>query len=338
LDILWPDVPVESALNSFAKTLHAARRALEPELLPRGSSAYLRLTDAMVALDTAHVTIDADHFQSLTETALTQNDVAAYESALAAYGGELLPEDRYEDWCGERRDFLAALYVRLLVGLAEVYEQRNALGSSADCLRAALQQDPTREDVHRRLMVLYATTGTRDKAVRQFHVCRDVLRRELGLAPEEATVAVFHDVLANRIPRRPEFEREVIDCGQPASAEHAGDTPFVGRESVLRHLGEQLTRADEGSGGMIVLSGEAGVGKTRLVREFATEALRRGAAVLWGGSGAHVNHLAYGPFAVALEEYAASRPDSERDELALRYPVLAHFVPSLPVPGGTSRC
>jgi DNA-binding SARP family transcriptional activator len=329
LDILWPDVEVESALNSFGKTLYAARRALEPELLPRESSAYLRLTDAMVALDTAHVTIDADHFQRLAESALTQNDVAAYESALAAYGGELLPEDRYEDWCEERRDFLAGLYVRLLLGLADLHEQRSAHGAAADCLRAVLQQDPTREDVHRRLMVLYAATGTRDKAVRQFQTCRDVLRAELGLAPEEATVAAFHDVLANRIPRRPELDRDAIDRGHPTSAEHPRDTPFVGREAVLRHLGNQLTRADEGSGGLIVLSGEAGVGKTRLVREFATEALGRGAAVLWGGNGAHVNHLAYGPFAVALEEYAARRPDSERDELALRYPALAHFVPSL---------
>src|SRR2546423_1722726 len=98
LEILWPDVELDSALNSFGKALYAARRALEPELLPRESSAYLRLTDSMVALDTEHVWIDADHFELLAESALRQGDVSAYESALAAYGGELLPEDRYEDW------------------------------------------------------------------------------------------------------------------------------------------------------------------------------------------------------------------------------------------------
>ena len=128
LDMLWPNVGVESALNSFGKALHAARRALEPELLPRQGSTYLRLTDSMVALDTQHVLIDADHFQVLAESALRQRDEAAFEAALEAYGGELLPEDRYEDWCAERREFLAELHIRLLLGLAERLEERGEYG------------------------------------------------------------------------------------------------------------------------------------------------------------------------------------------------------------------
>jgi predicted ATPase len=51
--------------------------------------------------------------------------------------------------------------------------------------------------------------------------------------------------------------------------------------------------------------------------------------VLWGGGGAHAHQFAWGPFAVALEGYAASRPEAERDELARSYPPLARFVPSL---------
>jgi DNA-binding SARP family transcriptional activator len=58
LDLLWPGVDGASALNSFGKALHAARRAFEPELLPRQSSAYLRLTDSMLALDSEHVAVD----------------------------------------------------------------------------------------------------------------------------------------------------------------------------------------------------------------------------------------------------------------------------------------
>jgi DNA-binding SARP family transcriptional activator len=332
LEILWPEVDLESALNSFGKALYAARRAFEPELLPRQSSAYLHLTDSMLALNTDRVVIDADDFQRLAESALGRGDVAAYESALAAYGGELLPEDRYEDWCAERRDFLVGLELRLLLELAEALEKRGGYSASADRLREVLQRDPTREDVHRRLMVLYAETGARDQAVRQFHACRDVLLRELGLMPEKATVALYQDILANRIPRRlPARERDlvVVASSQPPSAERTADTPFVGRDSVLPHLCEYLSRADGGKGRVILVSGEAGVGKTRLVAELAGEARRRGASVLWGGSGAHANHLAYGPFAVALEGYVASRPDAERTDLARRYPALAHFVPSL---------
>jgi len=156
LEILWADVDPESALNSFGKALYAARRAFEPELPPRQASAYLRLTDSMLALNTDHVAIDADRFQQLAESALRGEDLGAYEAALAAYGGELLPEDRYEDWCAERRDFLAGLHIRLLLGLSQALENRGAFGASIDPLSEALQHDPTREDVHRRLMVLYA--------------------------------------------------------------------------------------------------------------------------------------------------------------------------------------
>src|SRR5215218_257711 len=339
LDMLWPDVPVESALNSFGKALYAARRALEPELLPRQSSAYLKMTDSMVALDADHVLIDADHFQHLADRALGQRDVAAFEAALEAYGGELLPENRYDDWCTERRDFLAELSIRLLLGLAEALENRGAYGAAANRLREVLQHDPTREDAHRRLMVLYASAGDRDQAVRQFHVCQDVLRRELDLAPEKATVALYQDVLANRIERRsptPEPDADKIVSAAPRETEHRAGTPFVGRESVLAYLGEQLVRADDGEGRMVLVSGESGVGKTRLVAELATEARRRGAAVLWSGGGAHANSVAYGPFAVALDGYVARLSDAERHELAQRYPALVQLMPSLatgkPVP------
>jgi DNA-binding SARP family transcriptional activator len=332
LEILWPEVDLVSALNSFGKALHAARRALEPELLPRESSAYLRLTDSMVALDTEHVWVDADDFQRLAESALRQGHVAGYECALAAYGGELLPEDRYEDWCAERREDLAALHIELLLGLAEAHEERADYGAAVARLREVLQHDPLREDVHRRLMFLYASTGARDQAVRQFQICESALRRELDLAPEKSTVELYGEIQADRIPRRlptPRRDERVVespDLGPPADDECA---PLVGRDAELRYLSEELKRAEEGSGRMVLVHGEAGVGKTRLVAELAAEARRRGAAVLWGGSGAHANHLAYGPFAVALEAHVAGLPEAERNVLAQRFPPLAHLVPSL---------
>lgn len=316
LEILWPDAEIDSALNSFGKALHAARRALEPELLPRESSAYLPLTDSMVALDRQRVWIDADHFESLAESALRQGDIAGYECALAAYGGELLPEDRYEDWCAERRDRLAALHIQLLLALADAHEERGAHRASAASLREVLQHDPTREDAHRRLMALHSSLGARDQAMRQFQICENALKRELDLPPGESTVELYREIEADRIPRRI----------PPPTVEGVA---LVGRDSVLRQLGEEITRADQGKGRMIVVTGEAGVGKTRLVEDLASEARRQGAAVLSGGSGAHANHLAYGPFAVALEGYVASRPDAERSDLAQRFPPLVHLVPSL---------
>jgi predicted ATPase len=170
--------------------------------------------------------------------------------------------------------------------------------------------------------------GTPDQAVRQFHRCEEVLRRELDLAPQQETVLLYQNILASRIPQRGSAAAgRSVPTRRPAT-ELVPDRPFIGRGPQIHHLCQQLTRHDA-SPGTILISGEAGVGKTRLLEELAREADRRGATVLWGGSGAHAQQFAWGPFAVALEGYAASRPEAGRSELAHRYPQLARFVPSL---------
>jgi DNA-binding SARP family transcriptional activator len=332
LDLLWSGVDAESALNSFGKALHAARHALEPRLPARQDSAYLRLVDAMLVLNAEHVVVDTDQFEQLAEDAVRRREIGAYEAALAAYGGELLPEDRYESWCSERRSFLVELRVRLLLGMADALERCGAYNDAADRLRDVLRQDATREIVHRRLMRLYAEMGTPDQAVRQFHLCEDILRRELDLAPQPETVSLYDDILANRVPQqhsRPDRDRERAHLRRSSPAETDMSGPFVGRERVIQRMCGQLARCDDAWPAMIVVSGETGVGKTRLLEEFAKQAREQGAAALCGGRGAHASQFTCGPFAVALEDYAASRPEGERIELARIYPALARFVPSL---------
>jgi DNA-binding SARP family transcriptional activator len=332
IDVLWPKVDTESALNSFGKALHVARRALEPRLPRRHDSAYLRLRDGMLVLSTEHVLVDTDEFEQLAEDALRCREIAAYEAALAAYSGELLPEDRYESWCSERRGALAELQIRLLLGMAEAFEQRRSYGEAARQLREVLQQDPTREAVHRQLMLLYARMGAPDQAVRQFHDCQAVLRQELDLAPQPETISLRDDVLASRIPRqqpRPDQIGGQAGPGPSSPAHAASGSPFVGRERVIRYMCGQLMRRNGTQPGMIVVNGEAGIGKTRLLEEFAIQASAQGAVALGGGRGAHANQFACGPFAVALEAYAANQPEAERTELARAYPALTRFVPSL---------
>jgi DNA-binding SARP family transcriptional activator len=331
IDVIWPEVDPESALNSFGKALHAARRVLEPDLPPRQDSAYLRLADSMLVLNSACVVVDADVFERLSAEAIRTGDITAYQSALRAYSGELLPEDRYEAWCAERRSALAETYLRLLVGLAEVCEGRGACNDAADRLREVLRQDPTREAVHRQLMRLYAHMGTPDQAVRQFHICEDVLRRELDLAPRPETVSLYNAIRANQLSQPPGRAR--VRSRPEVSGSRQAWIPdrraFVGREQVLETMSRHLLGRDETCVGMIVVSGEAGVGKTRLLEEFASRAAREGSVTLRGGRGAHANQFACGPIAVALEDYMARLPAAARHEVAGQFPALARFVPSL---------
>ena len=332
IDILWSGVDAESALNSFGKALHAARRALEPELPRRRESAYLCLTDAMLGLNTDHVIVDMDQFGELAEDALRRREIGAYEAALAAYGGELLPEDRYETWCAEPRGAMTELRIRVLLGLAEALERSGAYNEAAGGLRDVLQYDPTREAVHRQLMRLYAQMGTPDQAVRQFHACEAVMRRELGLAPQPETISLYQEILAGGLAPGPSWADWMANrtsLRRPPPAQTASGRPFVGRDRVIERMCGQLTRRDDARTGMIVVSGEAGVGKTRLIEEFAIRARELGAVTLCGGRGGHANQFICGPFAVALEDYVANRSEAERAELARLYPALTRFVPSL---------
>ena len=286
----------------------------------------------MLVLNTEHAVIDTDEFEQLADDALRGREIAAYKAAFAVYGGELLPEDRYESWCSERRSALAELHIRLLLGMAEALEGRGSYGEAADQLRDVLQRDPTREAVHRQLMLLYAWMGAPDQAIRQFHSCEAVLQQELDLAPQPETISLFNEILASRLPLQRSGPGQIqgqADLAQSPPVHAANGCPFVGRERVIRHMCDQLMRSDGARPGMIVVSGEAGVGKTRLLEEFANQARAQGAVTLCGGRGAHADQFACGPFAVALEDYAANRSQAERKELARAYPALARFVPSL---------
>lgn len=203
MEILWREAGLGSALNSFGKALHDARHALEPELPRRKSSAYLKLIDGLLVLSTEHVVVDADRFETLAQDALRRRDISGYESALEVYSGDLLPEDRYEEWCADRRNSISELHIRLLLGLAETLELSGSYHESADRLREVLRHEPTREEAHFRLMRVYAHMGTPDRAVRQFHHCKEILRSELEMSPQPHTLSLFRDVVAGRVQREP---------------------------------------------------------------------------------------------------------------------------------------
>lgn len=196
LEILWPHVGLESAINGFSKALHAARRALEPDLLPRAASRYLRLSDDILSLNPDETWIDIDHFESLSEPAMQLGDVSSCEAACAAYTGELLPEDRYEDWAEESRTALGETHNRLLVMLADALVNEHSYEAAAKYLRKVVHDDPAREDVHRRLMRLYVAMGNRHDALHQYQVCREALERELDTEPEPETDSLYQAIVA----------------------------------------------------------------------------------------------------------------------------------------------
>ena len=117
------------------------------------------------------------------------------------------------------------------------------------------------------------------------------------------------------------------EAGDQASVAEFG---FVGRGAALRGLSAALAAAAEGSGSIVVVRGEAGIGKTRTVAEFARKARREGAAVLWATCYEGPAASSYGPWVDALGGYLGSVERDRARELVGEWgPVLAELVPAL---------
>jgi predicted ATPase/DNA-binding SARP family transcriptional activator len=250
-ELLWPDRDADAAANNLNQALYVARRALDSA--GADGAAALALADGTVVL-TAQVDVGA--FEAVAARARADRDPAAYERALGLYGGELLPEDRYEPWADARRAALAELHTALCLELAELQGDAPA---AVVTLQRALVADPLAEPAHRALMRLYARTGRRQQALAQYQLLRQGLNAELAAEPDPATRALYQQLLAP----------------PPAAAARGGNLPpqltsFVGRDRERADIAHLLGRAR-----LVTLTGPGGCGKTRLALEAAADAMGR---------------------------------------------------------------
>ncbi|MFI6647485.1 ATP-binding protein [Streptomyces sp. NPDC050529] len=317
MDICWPDTDPHAAAGNLRVALHAARRALEPELAPRAASSYLVSDGAMLSLDPATVWVDTDHAEEAAESALASRDPVALKDALALFTGELLPEDRYLSWTEPRRARLTALKEEMYLGLASAHLERGEFQEATAAAEHVLRSSPAEEAAHRILIDACIRQGLRRRAVGQYHLCREALAAELGVAPGPETERLHRLALATTLKPGP------AQVALPAPLQNLDVAPLRGRDELLRRL-----LATEGPP-VRILTGEAGVGKTRLVAEAARLAAASGSAVLWGAGHDAEGHTPYGVFAEVLDGWLAERDVTERARVGSEYPELAAFLPSL---------
>ncbi|WP_322506858.1 BTAD domain-containing putative transcriptional regulator [Anaerolinea sp.] len=241
---------------------------------------------------------DAQHAPQSYGTTGFLRDPAALRLGISLYHGSFLEgfslpgAAEFEEWVTQKRYALERLYLSALEMLMEDFAEKGELELAIQYAQRYLETDPLAESVHRRLIELYILSGHRNEALRQFEICARILERELGVSPLPETRSIYQDVLERRI-----FLKRVI---KPEWEPISGvSVPLIGRDQAMTWLEEAVQDALGGNEKVILVSGEAGMGKSRLLQEFIAR-LSSNIAVIAGGAHVEARTLPYYPIIQAL--------------------------------------
>ena len=217
----------------------------------------------------------------------------------SAYGGDLLPDDPYATWA-------LATRARLRQRRLELVRERGEWDE-------VLREEPADEEAHRALMRRHLASGDRLAATRQLGLLRDELAR-LGMEPSPETLA-----LAREVARGPAV--------RAARLMHAR---LEGRERELAAGSAALRRAALGDGGVLLMRGAMGIGKTRLVEAVLAEAEELGFHTLRGAAHEEAGRMPYAPLMEALDPLPARRPELAGALTDSAQAALSRLLPSTP--------
>jgi DNA-binding SARP family transcriptional activator len=336
--LLWLDSTEAQALTNLRNLLHLLRHALPDadRFLQVDAQTLQWRPDGPFALDVTEfesALARAGRAEQAGDNAALRT---ALEEAVDLYRGDLLPSC-YDDWIRPERERLQQAFVKALEQLIHLLEEQRDYRTAIGHAQRLLRHDALHEATYRRLMRLHALTGDRASALRAYHTCATVLQRELGMEPSPAT--------------REAYERLLQADGLPAPAptrpaELVAVSPLVGRHQEWAQLRRAWRAAAAGraeaaggagtAGGphFVLVTGETGVGKTRLAEELMQWAKRQGIATAAARCYAAEGELVYAPVAAWLRARPLPRlAPVWRSEISRLLPELLVEQPDLPRPG-----
>ena len=263
----WPASPEQQALTNLRRELHQLRRTVDDDesLLVTGTDLTWRDRDTC--------RVDLRDFHRARERALAvapgdpERTLEHGQAALEAFRGELLP-GLYDDWTVAERDRLTAECVELCALVADAARRTGRWAVALAAARRRVELAPLEEAGHRDLIRLHARRGDRAAAVSAYHRCATLLDQELGVAPDAETRQLLTDLVGTSPSPSPAVAEPVV-----------ASVDFVGRRDELRLLTAAMDEAFAGAFRAVLVVGEPGVGKTRLVAEAARVARGRNGVV-----------------------------------------------------------
>ena len=327
--LFWPDSEESQARTNLRQALHNLRRALpEPErFLETETKAVRWHPDGSFSLDVAEFEQLVASAEEERQAGNADAERGALEGAVGLYGGDLLA-DSYEDWVVPERERLRDVFLGAAERLAELLELERDYRGAIPWARRLLDHDALNEASCRRLIRLHALAGDRAAALRVYHGFATALARETGVEPGPETREAYERLLepdpASAAPR---------EAVGPAG----GGSPLVGRDQEWETLRAAWGRASEGESLLTLVSGEAGIGKSRLCEELRDWVGHQGLPTAASRSYAAAGGLAYAPIVELLRSRAIGERLRRLDdpwlvELARLLPELLAERPELPHP------
>jgi DNA-binding SARP family transcriptional activator/ATP/maltotriose-dependent transcriptional regulator MalT len=198
IETLWPSLSARRGLAALHSTLYTLRRALEPQLGTGRRSSLVPSEGATYRLALR----DRDSWDALEFLRAARAGLAGEGERLSrlmeaerAYGGTLLPEWPFAPWTEPLRTELEETHRTVLVRIAQELVVAGRAPEAISRYRLLIAGEPEREGWHRELMRVYADTGERALALRQYDACRRVLRDRLGIEPSAETRQLHAEIL-----------------------------------------------------------------------------------------------------------------------------------------------
>lgn len=188
--LFWPNTPEASARRALSHLLTHLRNALPaPDVVVTCND--------HIELDPEHARVDTALFEQWCSRSLRGHCLADLQRGLDLYRGPFLSgfalntSAEFEAWIIQERSNWERLYLEALAVLIEEQTVGGAYEAAIANAQRYLSTDDLAEEIHRRLIELYAAIGNRAMAIRQFEICAAVLGRELHLTPQPLTWAVY---------------------------------------------------------------------------------------------------------------------------------------------------
>jgi DNA-binding SARP family transcriptional activator/tetratricopeptide (TPR) repeat protein len=345
IDLLWPESSPEAARKNLRNTLWTIGKALGEEIIEADGDS-IRLSP--------HSWVDLHQFTDVLHRLQDQPPlpVDALREAAGLYRGPFLDGIRlseapdFELWLATQRDETSLAFLRILEALVDHYRAAGDWSLVITTAQRALAVDPLHEPMMRILMKAHALRGERGEALRLYDTLHRRLTQELGVGPLPETQRLRDQILAGELTNGaapPSFSpgttaKRLSSAGLDSA--QASVPPFIGRRSELAALDAEFDRAAQGSARIALLTGELGIGKTRLWQEWSAN-LPAKAHTLATRAIAATKELPFAPVVDLLRHpdcfnMLFSQPSPVpvvwRMELARLLPEIASDLPAIPPP------